>query len=476
MGTLGYHEREGWRLPAGLAPMRHQGDARLRLNSDLARLGVFLAIDRATERGEFRFFFAGNDVERGVPPEGHRDSPRFWRYPSASRALTGASLDRALSEDGRWRLRLEAATDFADQQIRVYSDSTFTGPPLETGAKHEVDEDRAFHGRALLSGELGALRIAFDARLRDAEHRESLHVGEAEQRYRQRLASGAAELDLGLAAGWRLRGGLSLHRVTTPASGPHPARPADSVTDWLMTLRRGATKGSPLELRAALSRRSRFPALRELYSGALGQFVVNPDLAPETQDLFELGLGQRVRRLSVDITLFASYLEGGIEKTAVSDSTFQRVNAESMRAMGVELEVAMELGGGLELGGHWLQLRASREEAGAYNAPAEDRPDHQGSLFLSWERGGLRLGGEAEWIGPRHSADVTAADGLRELPGQSRVNLTAAWWIYLKAGVLRDAELRLRADNLGDALVESQVGLPEPGRRLSLGLRLGLDL
>jgi len=478
LGALAYHGRDAWPLPAEHGILRHQTGGRERVNSDHARLSPFLTLERTLAGGgHWRLLIAGSDARRGVPPEGHRDRPRFWRYTAIERGLAGLSVSLPVGPEKRWRLNANAAFDQAGQEIRVYSDSTYTGPALDPGTDHETDRARALHGRIALEGDLGGrVRWAFAARLRDAEHAERLVVDGAEESYRQRLASETAEFDFDLGLGWRLRTGLSWLQASTPASGPHAARSPDGATDWLLALRRPSSSREPMEFRAALSRRSRFPALRELYSGALGQFIVNPDLGPERQDLFELGVAHHGRRLSADLSLFVAYLEGGIEKTAVSDSTFRRVNAEALRSMGVELELALALGRGLRVGGHWLHLRARRQEDGVYGLPAEDRPDYQGTLYLSWERGGFRLSGEAERIGPRHSADVTAPSGLRELSAQDRVNLQVAWRRYLNLGPLNDAELRLRVDNLADALVESQTGLPEPGRSFGLGLRLGLDL
>ena len=145
--------------------------------------------------------------------------------------------------------------------------------------------------------------------------------------------------------------------------------------------------------------------LRELYSGALGQFMPNPGLAAEAQMLTELAYCRAGDRITLDLSPFAARLDGAIERIVVDDEagTFRRVNLDALRSLGVEGELALNAGAGVRVSAHWLQLVA------------------------------------------RRSADATdAVDGLRPLPAQARLALLAAWWRYLGNGALEAVELRLR--------------------------------
>ncbi len=468
-------QRDGWLLPADYTAEFHQAPARRRVGSDLTRRSLFIALDRTLGgRGALRLSLAAGDADKGVPPESHRENARFWRYPDSSRRLLAAELELPLAGNG-WRLETGIAVDLAEQEIRVFDDATYLAPALQDSVEHESDRDLGLHGRLLLRGRpMPRLTLLLALHVRDGRHHESLVYGGSEEYYRQLLGAETLELDLDLSAGWHLRGGLSWLQSDSPASGPHPARGGDSARDWLLALRRSAVGG---ELRMGLSRRARFPGLRELYSGALGQFESNPELAPESQDLFELGYDLRTRRLGLEVALFAAHLSGGIEKQRLEDGRFRRVNAEALRSLGVETVLALQIGRGLSLNGHALLLSAKRQDGGSYNGTVEDRPEHQGALSMNWAWHGLRCGLEGTWTGPRQSADATdAEDGLRPLPTQGRTQLRVAWHRYLGEGRLRDLELRLRLDNIGDSIMESQTGLPEAGRSLSLGCRLGLNI
>ena len=475
--SLAQQERDGWLRPAAADDPHHQPDSRLRLNSDLTRRSAFLTLGRDLPRGgRLSLHAGGSHVDKGVPPETYRSKARFWRYPDSRRALFGAGLDQPLDADGRWRLGVTAAADLSHTEIRVFDDASYSGPALVPGVEHETDDDRTLHLRALLARQLGAARLSLASELRDARHREALALDDPTLDYAQRRVVETLELDLPFGAGWSLRGGLAWLRASTPSSGDKPPRDPDVAWDWLAGLGRDFAGRGRLEL--SLSQRSRFPALRELYSGALGQFIPNPALAPERQTLVELGLRRERGRLGLEADVFAAWLDGGIEKEVVSDAdeTFRRANVDAIRSLGAELELRVEAGGGVSASAHWLQLHARRRIAGDYTGRVEDRPAAVGALSLNW-RGprGLELGAETGVLGARFSADATDdVDGLRPLPTQGRLALLAAWRRYLGAGSLRSLELRIRVDNVFDSVVESQTGLVEPGRSVQLGLRLDL--
>ena len=93
--------------------------------------------------------------------------------------------------------------------------------------------------------------------------------------YRQKLWSAGGEIEAPLGSTHIVGGGLVFDKTTTPETGGRtPAQePFDNV-GW----RAGATHelSGAVRLHASVSQRSRFPALRELYSGALNRFLPNP--------------------------------------------------------------------------------------------------------------------------------------------------------------------------------------------------------
>ncbi len=74
------------------------------------------------------------------------------------------------------------------------------------------------------------------------------------------------------------------------------------------------------------------------------------------------------------------------------------------------------------------------------------------------------------------SADVTDEDdGLRRLPAQGTVNIRLGKVVTDGPGPLTRGELHVRVDNVFDAQVDAQTGLPQAGRTLVGGFEAWFD-
>ncbi len=470
-------EQGGFILPEGFALPYHQGAGRLRTNSDLEQTSLLLRATRAVGRdGTLRLLLAGTDGEKGVPPEGHlEDDARFWRLPEAKRGLAGASLELPLDDADRWRLAAVVAADVSRQEIRAYDNATYTTPGLTGGVDYETDRDRTAFARVRATRRLGGeASLALQGGARYTRHVESLVLDGPELAYAQWLGSLVAEGSVSPAPGWRLRGGAGWETAGTPETGDKPARAATDAV--VLHLRADRDLRDGLTAHAAASRRSRFPALRELYSGALGRFVPNPDLRPERQDLVEAGLAARDGAWEAGVTGFASWLDGGIERVALPDRQFQRRNVDDIRTLGVEGVLAWRPAGAWAVAAHHTVLSARRQREDGWTGPVEDRPASVSWVSASWAApAGLHLDLEGVFTGPRESADVTdEEDGLRRLPAQLCANARVAWRLD-RPGPLSRAELFVRVNNVFDAGLWSQTGLPEAGRTLFAGVTAWLD-
>src|SRR5690606_27787757 len=108
--------------------------------------------------------------------------------------------------------------------------------------------------------------------------------------------------------------------------------------------------GNDWRLHASASERSRFPALRELYSGALNRFRPNPELRPETLLGFEAGFivdrsWGPIPDGTVQVTAFHHRLSDAVARITLQNPTrFMRINRDRIESQGLEMLAGFVLG------------------------------------------------------------------------------------------------------------------------------------
>lgn len=459
-----YRGRAGVALPAGV-----EERGRLRGNSDLEQLNAFASVRYDGTDGAWAGLSAsGYRAERGVPPELHLASPRFWRYPGAARAL--AALSAGTGERGTpWGagdLEASLGVDAGASEVESF----------RSAAYREVVGRESSQGRTLTLrllgdhslGPRGELRGAFT--LAEVRHREAVD-GAPALSYRQRLWSLGAETAWRLSAGVRGSGGVALDGADTPESGDKPPLGELRAVGGRLGVS-ALVAGEALQLHASFSSRARFPALRELYSGSLGRFVPNPGLRPERLLGAEAGATLHRGGVEAQAVLFHHRLEDAIVRAAAGGGRFRRENRDEVRSTGVEL-LAGWRGRGAEL---LTDLALQRVRVLDPSAPAgARRPEHTPgvrwgadlSVPLPLEllaRGALRLTGRQHCVHPELGRDVALGSSLRADLGVAR-----GWVVAGKA--LRGT---LALDNATDAAVFDQCGLPQAGRTLRVGMGVRL--
>lgn len=473
--------RDGERIADRTAVPFDPATDRLRTNTDLDGVSSFAALDFGDGENGIRLSWLHADVERGVAAQGDLDpalsSPRYWRYPRWS--LDQFTLGGRLRMADDVALRLTAWQQWFGQTIHAYRDSSYTNL-----RSRERGDDRTSGLRATLTGDWGAtvLRLSGTAQTsthvqRDATTSTGLASGFVdgpELRYRLRLYSLGAELDRKLADRLDATLGLGIDRAETPLTGDKPAQqPADAMSFY------GALRYTPtdaINLSASLGRRSRFPSPRELFGEALGRFLVNPDLKPERALLGDFSARwQPGEGTSLEATLWFSDNDGTISQRIVrvgSVNRRQRYNMAGSFAYGMEAsfnarlppDLTVELGGALQRG------HARREPDGS-RPNLLQRPLHQLTAALDWSpMSALDFRAEVVNGGPAH--DLSDSGAIIRLPGYTAVNLRGFATLGQIKGVGPLAIFAI-ADNVTDALIVPQTGLPAPGRTIRVGLRIG---
>jgi iron complex outermembrane receptor protein len=450
----------------------------LRTNTDLKETDGFASIRWGTPIGRgVGLTVTGFDAERGVPPEEHIGSPRLWRYPFHSRGVAAFSASTGVFSTpfGHGSLDVGVGYNSGRLKIEAFEDRSYT-----TVASEERGDERTTTGRALLTHSLGgSATLKAAATMADVKYTETLSGAVAD--YRQKLTSFGAEIEGKLGAKTDVAGGLVADKATTPETGGRTPgqEPFDDI-GW----RAGITHefSGTWRVHASASQRSRFPALRELYSGALNRFRPNPELKPETLRGIEAGF--TVDRAwgpipsgTLQVTGFSHTLDDAVVRITLSNPTrFMRVNRDRIESKGAEVLAGFVFGDdrdrSVTLTADALIQKITLFDITVDGEPsrhAENNPEKRGALEIGIPLPAkFRAFANARYTGTQYCLNADTGDEM-ELEGKTRADLA----------VQRDFSVSNRGmralvsfDNVTDAAIYDQCGLPQPGRTIRFMITL----
>ena len=440
-----------------------------RANSDLRHEDAFVAATwSGAGGGRVGLTASGYRAERGVPPELHVAEPRLWRYPSLSRTLAVLNLGTGRRATPLGRASLDGSAGYTRGLTAV---EAFTADDYATVDGREWGDERTATAR-LLASLAPTARTELRAALTGADVRYRERLDDDEARYRQRLWSAAAEAELRVGLLSTVSAGVALDGADTPETGGREA--LDDLGDWGARIGASTVALGGVQLHASLSRRSRFPALRELYSGALDRFLPNPNLRPETLVGAEAGATAERGAAKFQGVVFHHRLRDAVVRTTLPDRRFFRVNRDQIRTTGAELMASWARGElELEADATLQRVRVLDQTAG----DAERRAEHQPAV---------RLEGDVRVPLPLELRAISAVrftgrqyclhpDNGRQVPLLARASgdagLERSWWLARRAGALmRSLRASVWVDNATNQAVYDQCGLPQPGRTVRFAL------
>ena len=417
-----------------------------------------------------------------MPPELHVEEPRLWRYPDQSRVLTALTAGTGAVRTPLGTATVDASAGYNRGRTEIES---FTDREYSTVVDTERGDERTLSGRVVASHTLaggGELRAAFTG----AEIRYAETLGDdAPNDYRQRLWSTGAEAQWPVLRRATVGGGVVYDGATTPESGGKASLGRLDAWGW----RGGATVAASdaLRLHANVSRRARFPALRELYSGALNRFQPNPSLRPEQLTGGELGatfaaptgVGRAPGPVTFQAVGFHHRLRDAVVRTTVPGTRlFVRVNRDEIRSSGVELfggwqsspDAVRAVSLNADLVAQRVRVHDDSAQAERY---AEHQPQVRGALELGIPLpAALRGVAAARYTGTQYCVHPDLGAQVR-LGGRTEGNVSVErTWLVRGAGVFGALRTLVALDNLTNATVYDQCGLPQAGRTLRLAIQL----
>ena len=448
-----------------------QGVAGGRTNTDLDSASLFGALGWHGTAVTTRISLLRVSSSRGIAPESDRDpalaAPRYWRYPQIH--LTQFALHASAALGPATTLRAIGWRQWFNQSIDAFADASYTQRHTR-----QDDDDDTLGGRLVLATAAAPFSLRLSGSAQTSRHVQvdtDLQNATAGPRlfYRQNLFSLGAEVDAPIGAA-RMTFGFAYDCAATPLTGDKPARPAMDALAFSMAVEAEVAEGLTLTLSGG--RRTRFPSARELFGEALGRFLVNGELRPETAWLADIAIVWQGTTASVEVNPFFQRGTDTIGQRVVDVGGTvlrQRYNQSETRVLGIDALASVALAPGLDAELFGTALSASIDPGNASFRRLLQRPSYEtGGALRFLPHPAVTQRAEYRRVGP--AVDLDASGNLATLAAGDEVNLRGQWRV---AEIGNHAvSITMAVDNLTDAVLVPQAGLPGPGRMARIGLRV----
>ncbi len=444
----------------------------LRTNTDKERINAYARLEyRLADKTALGLSLNHINAEKGVAPltEGGPSDFRYWRYPEWKRTIATLNAEHTFSFDENLKFKSTFWLDKFDQAIDSYE-----GLSYSTIDEKQRDDDLTLGARAAFSYSLtDEQTLSFVLNGLNSRHEETIVTdGEEKSEFEQNLLSSGLEYKISLGDLF-LNAGAGYDYNSTPKTGVFTEFEGSSQGDWAGFFGARYDLTRKIGLFANVSRRTRFPTMRESYSGALGKFKVNPNLRPESGVINELGLNFNYGDFYAKFTGFASFYDDLMQKTRLSEEEDSlrrkmRVNFSQSLISGAEFSFRYNPANSFYIDGYATYMNSSGEnKTGEEIEHLEYKPQVLAFLTAKYDfHFGFTPQAEIKYVGERWG--IGPSDEYEKLDSFMSLSLRFAYKLKIAAAAY--SELYIRVDNLLDEASYTKIGLPNPGRTLLGGV------
>jgi len=420
------------------------------------------------EGQQYSFTYANQAAEKGQPPYAGPDPSvrvRYWQWPQWDKQSYYFIASRNFGS--RTYLRARLFRDQFQNVVKSFDDARYA-TQLRPASFTSVYDD-ATNGAILELGSGWAARQTLKASLyvKDDRHHE-FNVGQIGRSFRDLSLSLGLEDTIRIGPRTNLILGLSADRLDNRRAddlreGRILPFPRSDLAAW--NFQAGLWEGisESGRLRFTFARKTRLPTLKDRYSYRLGTSIPNPFLREEKASNWEAGYSQLLgRRSLVEAALFASWLEGTVDRFFVQPNVFQLRNLGRTRHLGAELSVRSSPVSRLDVTANYTYL--SRKNLSDPDWPPLGAPRHRVYAMQSG-RVTHRVLVFADWY--FESGRINRNDAGRLWFGERILVAGAGTVVSLGRGL----EIQVGVGNLFDRNYWLLEGYPEPGRHGYVNLR-----
>jgi len=415
------------------------------------------------------------DGEKGVPvyKGGDPAQPvRYWQFPDIKKQGVHFNGKTFFSGESYLQTRLYYDDYYSD--LRSYDDSTLLSQDKGSSFT-SIYDDETLGGALILAltpAEKHRVKFAFHT-IYDHHREHNIYpLEEALRHIRDLTFSLALEDQIRLSERLLLTAGISMHLKNNLQADNYDAQ-TDSVftfpdhSDRAINLLAGAqySLGPGHKFNAHVSRKNRFPTMRDRYSYRLGQSIPNPDLFSESSWNFDLGYAfVPETTFQLKTSVFYSYLNNAIQEVYGVDpdnsAIYQSQNTGNARFYGWETDLVWRPVSALETA--FQYTLTERENLSNPDLHFIDVPKHKVLAQVNYtlfSRLVLHLDGVYNSPRTSTSSGIYGTEAFFKL--DVRATFTMLSVLTFEASI----------SNLLDAAYSYREGYPAPGRQYLLGFR-----
>lgn len=457
--NTGYLDSAGYPLPHYYRPqLNENGGQRNNSYIDGQLSGSFKAGFIPAAGHEYALGVSHVSEEYGVPPEVNNPNARFWRYTDWKMTNYYYIGDSQLSDSLQLQTRLYR--NYYYNVLDSY-DNAFYVLQTQGYAFHSTYDDHSTGGSVVLrSSYIRNNTISFSFHGQNDVHKQQANYYAAWESYTQRIFAFGLEDDVKVSDRLSLVFGASYDRLSPRYANGAKVPDISASANPQAGVRLLVLKDTLLH--ASLGKKTRFPTLKELYSGLLDANIPNPNLKPEKALNYETGIEQP---LSWHSLLRCSLFYADIKNLIVSEpygpasnqNQFVNVGRAALRGMECSFSSGYIYNNDFEL--NYTYLDARDKSVDATSKHLAYMPAHilyVSDLFKFNER--ISLFGKLEYNSSRYYQNQMQNNRWETIDG--------FWTVDLKLiGTLtKQLSLEVGAKNLFDENYQLTAGFPREGR------------
>lgn len=460
--NAGYYQSDGFDIPSVSDDAINEDGGR-RDNSQFDKLGGMFKVSFSPFHNlDVAYSLMYVDNEKGIPTDIYTGKPKYWRYTEWKKDVHNVMV-RAYWGTGIL-IRANMFYENFDNVLDSFDDNTYT---TQVGNKsfHSVYDDNSFGANinaSLITSLPGLTRLAFQFK-RDV-HKESGSFNEPFSEYRAETISAGIEQEIKLVENFGAIAGMNYDYLNPDFANGNEVRASTGILNGHVGFY--FAPSDAISLHANISKKSRFPTLKELYTETSGRDVANPNLEVEKSLNTEIGVDYNFSNaFSCQLNFFYNNVDNLINLVYLADGLRQYQNIGEAEFKGIEFGALLSADN-LNVGLNYTYLNSKNKSEDRESENLEYRPEHVLSLLPEYQFNfGLKIRGELTYLTGRYGVDSNNYE-MTEMESYILTN------IFVSKNLFNNLTLYVRLNNLFDEYYEEEFGFPQPGREMLGGINI----